>query len=448
MVRFISLIFLSLALPLTAKELQPLPPELAAYVLDPAPEAKELLLRKGDRLAICGDSITEQRMYSVILETYLTACLPDLEITSRQYGWSGEAANGFINRFKNDVLRFKPTIATTCYGMNDFAYLAYNEPTATAYRENLNTIIDEFKAAGTRVVIGSSGIIDSVPDWVKTGEVTQQELNLTLAKFRNIALEVAAAKGVAFADIYRPMLLADYDAKKKFGPTFKLAGGDGVHPSWSGQLVMAYGFLKGLGLNGDLGTITCDESAVGNGTLGSAVGENGHAVTSTKNDYAAGIELPTSMTLHIKSSRLTFSPQPGPRDKDDSISTGMALVPFDDELNRFILRILKPKGAQYKVTWGENSNTYTAQQLEAGINLAKEFPINPLSPAFRKIWDAIQKKQEYDTRQIKTLVHGPEGAVDMEATFALTEKARDLLVKEVAAAVAPVDHTLTVAVIP
>ena len=36
------------------------------------------LLQKGDRLAICGDSITEQKMYSRIMETYLTVCVPEI----------------------------------------------------------------------------------------------------------------------------------------------------------------------------------------------------------------------------------------------------------------------------------------------------------------------------------------------------------------------------------
>lgn len=55
-----------------------------------APPPGPLLLKKGDRLAIIGDSITEQKIYSRIIETYLTVCVPQLEIQARQYGWSGE----------------------------------------------------------------------------------------------------------------------------------------------------------------------------------------------------------------------------------------------------------------------------------------------------------------------------------------------------------------------
>ena len=44
------------------------------YQLVPAPEAAPLMLEKGARLAICGDSITEQKRYSLVIEAYLIAC--------------------------------------------------------------------------------------------------------------------------------------------------------------------------------------------------------------------------------------------------------------------------------------------------------------------------------------------------------------------------------------
>src|SRR3974390_3362984 len=68
----------------------------SGYVLLPSPRASHLLLQRNDRLAICGDSITEQKMYSRIIEDYLTMCAPELQIAVRQYGWSGETASGFL----------------------------------------------------------------------------------------------------------------------------------------------------------------------------------------------------------------------------------------------------------------------------------------------------------------------------------------------------------------
>ena len=260
MIRPIFLLSLGFTLNLSARDLPPLPAELSKYELVAAPETTELLLKKGDRVAICGDSITEQKRYSVILETYLTACLPELDITCRQYGWSGEQAGGFLKRQQNDVLRFKPTLATTCYGMNDFRYVPYDEAIASEYRKNQTAIVNAFKASGARVVHGSSGIIDSVPPWVKTAKGTKEELNLCLSKYRNIGVEIANAEKVAFADLYRPMLLADYAAKTQYGPEFRLSGKDGVPPGWAGQVVMAYGFLKAMGAQGDLGVATVNEA--------------------------------------------------------------------------------------------------------------------------------------------------------------------------------------------
>ena len=423
--RWISLFVLTL--PLAAKESPAWPAELAAYVLTPAPLPAGLQLQKGDRLAICGDSITEQKQYSLIIESYLSACLPEMEITCRQFGWSGEQAGGFLKRMKNDVLRFQPTIATTCYGMNDFRYVPYDEAHAAEYRRNETEIARLFKESGTRVILGSSGIIDSVPHWVKQAKGTQQDLNLALSKFRNITLEVAKAEQAGFADVYQPMLLANLAAKQKFGPDFKVAGKDGVHPGWAGQVIMARAFLKAMGIDGEIGTITWDA------TTDKAGASAGHEVIS-----AVGGK------LSLRSAKLPFNPGPGDEVRDDSIRAGLALVPFDDELNRYILKITSPKSSAYTVTWGAVSKTYTATELSAGISLTKDFHQNPLVPAFRAIWDAIAAKQAYETRQIKTLVHGPEGEADMDATFALTEKTRARLVEAVSNACKPVEHELLI----
>src|SRR5437763_16348547 len=145
-----------------------------------APNSTGMLLKPGDRLAICGDSITEQKMYSRILEDYLTMCTPELEILARQYGWSGERAPGFLARMTNDCLRFKPTVATTCYGMNDHGYRPYETRIGDTYRESSTAIVEAFKAAGVRVVQGSPGCIGKVPAWTKRTNDSLDDLNLNL----------------------------------------------------------------------------------------------------------------------------------------------------------------------------------------------------------------------------------------------------------------------------
>ncbi len=79
-------------------------------------------LRPGDVVAICGDSITEQSLYSAFIEAYLLACQPVSDVRTHQFGLSGETSWEFVNRIESDVLPFRPTVATTCYGMNDGGY--------------------------------------------------------------------------------------------------------------------------------------------------------------------------------------------------------------------------------------------------------------------------------------------------------------------------------------
>src|SRR5208283_2300909 len=108
----LAILSLSLCGPVLADSTIPLPnndPYFQGLLLLQAPQPKGQVLHTGDRLAICGDSITEQRMYSRIMETYLTVALPELKVSTRQYGWSGEQASGFLHRMTNDVLRFGPT---------------------------------------------------------------------------------------------------------------------------------------------------------------------------------------------------------------------------------------------------------------------------------------------------------------------------------------------------
>lgn len=391
-----------------------------------APVPSGLLLKKGDRLAIIGDSITEQKMYSRIMETYLTVCVPELDITVRQYGWSGERAPGFFARMTNDVLRFQPTIATTCYGMNDHEYRPYEDRIGNTYRDFQNRIVQSFKANNVRVVLGSPGPVGKMPGWVKSASGDVGDLNENLCQLRNIDIEIATTEKVAFADVFWPMLNAGYEAQKRFGADYAVPGKDGVHPDWAGQTIMAYAFLKGLGVTGEIGTYTVDLGA------NKASVSAGHELVAFKDG-----------ALEIKSSRFPFCAK-GDLDKDNSIRSAMTLIPFNQDLNRLNLVVKNPTAKKYQITWGDQTRSYTAEQLTAGVNLADEFVTNPFSAAFEKVDNAVGAKQNYETKQIKSLFHGEEGRADMEATVALTEKARAPLAAAIRKAYAPVTHTLKI----
>ncbi|HLP75311.1 MAG TPA: SGNH/GDSL hydrolase family protein [Candidatus Paceibacterota bacterium] len=410
----------------TALEPKPSDPFFARFEPIKAPAPDGLILKTGDRLAIIGDSITEQKMYSRIIETYLTVCVPDLKITARQYGWSGETAEGFLRRMTNDCLRFKPTVATLCYGMNDHRYAPFKEEVGNWYRDNYAAVARSLKTVGARVVLGSAGCVGRTPRWAPDVNTPPEELNLNLCQLRNIDIGIAEQEHIRFADVFWPMFTAFNTAHQKYGADYAVPGKDGVHPDWAGHTIMAYAFLKAMGLDGDIGTFTVDFAA------GKATATAGHKVESFETN-----------ALTITSSRYPFCAT-GATDKDNSIRSGMTLVPFNAELNRLKLVVKGGSAANYAVTWGSETRTYSAEQLAAGVNLADDFAVNPFSEAFAKVDNAVAEKQKYETRQIKELFHGPEGKADLGETADLTEKVRDPLAKKIAETFVPVTHTIRI----
>jgi len=231
---------------------------------------------------------------------------------------------------------------------------------------------------------------------------------------------------VAFADVFCPMLVGGFEVKRRCGEDYMVSGRDGVHPGWAGQLVMAYAFLKAMGLDGQIGAITLDLAD------GKAAGSEGHRILAAEPGR-----------IEVESSRYPFCAA-GPANDDSSVRSGMTLVPFNSELNRFLLVVRNAPPGRYSVTWGETSKTYTAEELAKGVSLAADFETNPFSEAFKRVDDAVAKKQAYETRQVKDLFHGPEGKADMAMTAALTEKVRAPLAAAISTAFVPVRHTITI----
>jgi hypothetical protein len=361
------------------------------------------------------------------METYLTVALPELNISTRQYGWSGEQASGFLQRMTNDVLRFHPTVATTCYGMNDHHYRPYEPGIGQAYASNMTDIVLAFEAAGTRVIAGAPGCMGmSNPPWNNI-QGTPKEKNISLCMLRDIDIEIAQAEHTGFADVFWDMYLAQYQALQRFGADYTLAGKDSVHPGWAGHLVMAYAFLKALDVSGDIGTFTVDLASK------KAAVSKGHQLVS----YHDGV-------LTVQSARYPFCAT-GPADKADSIRSGMALVPFNQDLNRLTLVVKGSHPLQlYQVTWGTTTRTYGGQQLAAGVNLAADFEVNPFSDAFKAVDEAVARKQEFETTQIKKLFHSEAGKADMEKTVTDSERDRAPLAAAIKEAFVPVTHTLTI----
>lgn len=387
-------------------------------------------LRENDLVAICGDSITQQKIYSAFIESYLLMCQPAPHLSTMQCGWSGETTWGFLPRLENDVLPFQPTVATICYGMND-ARAAVPPPQREAqYAASLKKIIALFQMNGVReVVVASPGLVDTFTHT----RSDPAPINQSLASISRIAFSVAAEKKSAFADIHPLMRDAMSQTKARFGREYHLAGPDGVHPAANGHLLMAYAILKALGCDGDIGTITVDL------TREQATSTEGHRILSMKNNE-----------VKIESSRYPFCFSGNPADPN-ATSGIIDFIPFNQDLNRFRLVVKNAQAGELKVTWGKDTKIFSAAALSEGINLAAEFPTeNPFAAPFASVQSIIAEKQAFETIATKELLHSlaawnqalpqekPATARLVSAVLQKWQALRD----RASAAVTPVVHTI------
>jgi len=237
------------------------------------------------------------------------------------------------------------------------------------------------------------------------------------------------------------MLTAGAEAQQRYGTNFAISGPDGVHPTWAGQTVMAYAFLKAFGVDGEIGTITIDlesndiKASAGHKVISKKSGE--FELSSTRYPFCACESAGHAAAGYPECAK------DDPR-KDTSIRSALALIPFNRDLNRLALVVKHGRADGYKVTWDAETKTFAAAQLAAGINLAEAFPLNPFAAAFARVDAAVAAKQAYETKQIKELFHGPAGKADMESVASQSESERAPLTQGIKAAFTPVIHTIRI----
>ena len=417
---------------------------LATFILSPiAFAAGEAQLPVNARLAIVGDSITEQKQYSKFMEAYVVACAGRQDVHVFQFGWGGETAGGFLGRLENDLSVFHPTTVTLCYGMNDGSYRPFEASIGKRYEDAMRGIVTKLDAVGAKnVVVGSPGAVDTKffarPNFGGEGSKlnASTSYNENLAQLGEIGRKLATENGKVFANVHQPMIDAMAKGKAALGENYDVCGGDGVHPNQNGQLVMAYAFLKGLGFDGKIAEISVDMK-------GAATASEGHKVLSSGDGK-----------VELESVRYPFC-----FDGDAKASGGTrsitTFLPFNDELNRFTLRVSNLAGEKAKVSWGTETKEFSREQLTTGINLAAEFAVTPFDGAFKNYVAGVAKKQGFETGMIKDFVtkfrnyaadvkEAPEFGEALEIVKKQFSKRQIQLDEAARKALVPVKHTITI----
>lgn len=352
--------------------------------------------RDGDRVVMIGDSITEQLLHSNYVESFVVSRHPQWNLAFRNVGIGGDTSAGGNGRTARDILSFNPTAVTITFGMNDAGYRVPFDPARlTAYRNGLQGMLDQLKPKVERIAVLSSSPVEKKED----GRALEG-YNQTLEVFAANAKEIAERNGAKFVDQFHPHVEALQKARDT-GAAVRINGGDAVHPGPSGQVLMAWAILKGLGATPLVSAAAVDATSA---VCGAAEGCTVTALRKRSNGVAF-IRADHALPFWIPADSRAILPW----------------APIVADLNQHLLKVTRLTAGDYKLLIDdEPCATVSADQLAAGYNLAA-LTQGPIARQSQLVNDAVFVKNRYYHDQIFRGVT-LNGAIPADRKAALIEE--------------------------
>ena len=318
-------------------------------------------LKDGDRVVFYGDSITDQRLYTLYTEAYVVTRFPDLKVEFVHSGWGGDRVTGGGGgpvdvRLDRDVIAYKPTVVTIMLGMNDASYRPFDQKVYDTYTKGYRHIVERLKSElpGVRLTLIRPSPFDDVtqPPRFPGG------YNEVLVRYGDYVEALAKEAGATVADLNAPVVdatrrafAADPELARKLNP-------DRVHPDKSGQLLMAAALLKAWHAPALVSEVVID-----------AGGDSSPArLVDAKN---AKVETVTSGDGRITWTE-TDAALPMPINlKDEATKLAIRSSSTVDDLDREVLKVAHLAKPRYTLEIdGKAVGEFEREQLAQGVNLA------------------------------------------------------------------------------
>jgi lysophospholipase L1-like esterase len=313
-------------------------------------------LKDGDTVVFYGDSITDQRLYTTFVETYVVTRYPQMNVKFVHSGWGGDRVTGggggrIDVRLQRDVIAYKPTVMTIMLGMNDGRYGAFDQETFDTFANGYKYIVKTVKSAlpGVRI----TAIQPSPYDDVTKAPLFPGGYNAVLVRYGEFIKDLGNAEHLSVADLNTPVVQELAKAQSldpKAGDTLIR---DRVHPGAGGHLLMAKALLKAWGAPAVVTDVEIDSKSA----------------TATRTDN-------TTVSATSKEGGLSWDQLdralPMPLDfKDAGVALAVRSSDVERTLDQEILRVTGLAPGRYRVSIdGEEVDSFTAAQLADGINLA------------------------------------------------------------------------------
>ncbi len=313
-------------------------------------------VKDGDHVVFYGDSITDQRQYTTMVETFIQTRFPDLKVNYYHSGWGGDRVGGggggpIDVRLQRDVLAYKPTVMTIMLGMNDGSYRAFDPGIFDTYTKGYQHILDTVKkgAPGLRI----TAIIPSPYDDVTRAPNFEGGYNAVLIKYGQYLKDLAPKEGLTIADFNTPVVAMLQKAKETDAATAAKLLPDRVHPSPAGHLIMAEALLKAWNAPSRVTAVEIDAA--------------GKKVVSADNTVVTGLDGGDILTWTQADKSLPYVLNL----KDPSVALSVKSSDFVESLDQEPLKVTGLQAAKYVLKVDDTEvGTFAKEDLERGINLA------------------------------------------------------------------------------
>jgi lysophospholipase L1-like esterase len=321
----------------------------------------------GDTVVFYGDSITEQRLYTTFVETFVATRYPQLHVRFVNAGWGGENAPGGNGgsadvRLTRDVIPYKPTIMTVMLGMNDGGYIALDETRFNRYKAGMEHILEVTKAAfpDLRVTLLEPSPYDDVTEEPQF----PGGYNSVLVRYGQYVRELAKRNQMLVADLNGPVveMLKKANALDPAGAKAMIPGR--IHPAAGGHLVMAEALLKAWGASPVVSSVEIDAAS--------------KQVAAAENTMVTGLTVGPTISWSQKDAALPMLVSLRDRALPTAVRRGAASLElalkcsdFMEALNRQTLRVRGLEAARYTLKIdGGAAGSFSREQLAEGVNLA------------------------------------------------------------------------------
>lgn len=329
---------------------------LVVFVGTTTAQRNEFYLKDGDRVVFYGDSITEQRLYTTFVETYVVTRWPELNITFVNAGWGGDRVSGGRGgsidvRLNRDVFAHQPTVVTIMLGMNDGEVKPYDPVIFNTFSTGYKKIVERLK--GTQPGLRLTLIRPSPYDDVTRDPAFDAGYNSVLVRYGDFVEELARQMKLDVADLNQTVVAALTKAKEIDATLARRIIPDRVHPAPAGHLLMAQALLTAWKAAPTVSSVEIDaaKSRVTKAENSKVTELNNKGELSwTQSDKA----LPMFIDLN-----------------DPAIALAVKSSDVMDALNQQLLKVTGLDGPNYTLKIDDESvGTFSRESLSQGINLA------------------------------------------------------------------------------